>query len=128
MVFDWTLQQIIIAALVVFQLVCLFYIAGLKSTIGKLQQTVNRLSEEQQAMLSGSVGLGRKLFEVATNLNHLEQSQADLQQSTPNDKAIEQAAKMLQKGLSVEDVIDSCQISRGEAELLRDMMSANAIH
>ena len=118
MVFDWTLQQIIIAALVVFQLVCLFYIAGLKSTIGKLQQ----------AMLSGSVGLGRKLFEVATNLNHLEQSQADLQQSTPNDKAIEQAAKMLQKGLSVEDVIDSCQISRGEAELLRDMMSANAIH
>lgn len=128
MMFDWTLQEVIIAALVVFQLGCLFYIATLKSNISKLQQTVDRITEEQQAMLSGSVGLGRKLFQVATNLNQLEQSQADLQQATPNDKAIEQAAKMLQKGLSIDDVIESCQISRGEAELLRDMMSANAIH
>ena len=128
MMFDWTLQEVIIAALVVFQLGCLLYIATLKSNISKLQQTVDRITEEQQAMLSGSVGLGRKLFQVATNLNQLEQSQADLQQATPNDKAIEQAAKMLQKGLSIDDVIESCQISRGEAELLRDMMSANAIH
>ena len=89
---------------------------------------IRRLSLEIHALVSGNAGLGRRLFKVKSNLENLEKSQSDLRHNQVSDKAIDQAATMLKNGIAIDEVINSCSISRGEAELLSQMLDQRLIH
>lgn len=100
--------------------------SGARRQVKLVEKQIIALRKEQQALISGNLGMGRKLFKFKSNLAHLEQSQVDLKQTQSSDKSIEQAAVLLKKGVSIEEVISSCSISRGEAELMVEMLNNRA--
>ncbi len=123
-----SITEILMIALMVSQVVLVLAYFRLKGRVNRQQQKLEQMKSEQQAIISGSLGLGRKLFQVKNNLSHLEQHQIELQQSTASDSSIEQASKLLLKGVSINEVIETCHISRGEAELLQQMLNTAAVH
>lgn len=123
-----SITEILMIALMVSQVVLVLAYFRLKNRVNRQQQKLEQMKSEQQAIISGSLGLGRKLFQVKNNLSHLEQHQIELQQSTASDSSIEQASKLLLKGVSINEVIETCHISRGEAELLQQMLNTAAVH
>lgn len=124
----WSILEILLAVLIASQLGMVLALIRLKSRVAQQQLKIQQLKNEQQAIISGSLGLGRKLFQVKNNLSHLEQHQIELQQSSLSDSSIEQASKLILKGVSIEEVIDTCHISRGEAELLQQMLTTASVH
>ncbi|WP_144395199.1 DUF2802 domain-containing protein [Pleionea sediminis] len=123
-----TMTHLLIALLVTLQAAILFWVLQLRTQIKVQGKKIQQMNHEQQAIVSGNLGLGRKLFQFKNNLTHLEQSQVEIEQTSQNSGAFEQAAKMLRQGISIEDVIESCHISRGEAELLKEMLSTTSFH
>ncbi len=124
---DWILYMMI-ALLVVIQAASLYVIWRQHQRLSKQSSRLDELKREQHAIVSGNLGLGRKLFQFKNNLQHLEQSQVEIEQSGTNSGAFEQAAKMLRQGISIDDVVESCHISRGEAELLNQMLTTTSFH
>ena len=91
------------------------------------EQLINLL-HEQKAITSGAMGLGRRLSQFNNHLKYLEKSHEDIKQRDISDKSFEQASKLLKMGASIEDIVESCHLSRGEAELINDMLGLAALH
>ena len=89
-------------------------------------QLLDKVQHEQKALLAGSLGLGRRLTRCNSSLKHLEKSQQDLHYKETSDKSFEQASRMLQMGASIDDIIETCHLSRGEAELINDMLELSS--
>jgi hypothetical protein len=119
---------LVISVLLVLQGGLVLALIRLKIALNQQQQQIQQLKNEQQAIISGSLGLGRKLFQVKNNLSLLERYQLELQQMATNESNIEQASKLLLKGIPIEEVIETCRISRGEAELLQQMLVSSSVH
>ncbi len=92
----------------------------------QIEQDFKALVSEQHAILSSSLGLGRKLHLFKSTLAQLEQSQDEIRLQDSTGKSIEQAAKMFKQGIPIMDIVESCHISLGEAELLQQMVSSKA--
>ncbi|MEE4246568.1 MAG: DUF2802 domain-containing protein [Kangiellaceae bacterium] len=99
-----------------------------RCSLKNLNEQLALLKREQSAILSGNNGLGRRLFQVKSSLNELERSQDELMQAGFSDKSFEQASKLLTQGNSIEDVMKSCHLSLGEAELLQQMLKSSSVH
>ncbi|NVJ60307.1 MAG: DUF2802 domain-containing protein [Gammaproteobacteria bacterium] len=123
-----TLIWPLLIGLLVSQLVTLVALLYLYRKTLVQRKQIRRLSLEIHALVSGNAGLGRRLFKVKSNLENLEKTQSDLRHNHVSDKAIDQAATMLKNGISIDEVIHSCSISRGEAELLSQMLDQRLIH
>jgi hypothetical protein len=63
-------------------------------------------------------GLGVRLQEVEQQLRLLAERQDQLDLRQPADHAYRLAIKLAQKGVPVEDLVATCGINRGEAELI----------
>ncbi|NVJ51839.1 MAG: DUF2802 domain-containing protein [Gammaproteobacteria bacterium] len=116
----------LIALLGVIQMLLVALLVNQQRKVKQLSSQLTSLAKEHKALVSGSNGLGRKLYKFRHDLNHLEQSQVQLQSTQSSDKAIEQAAAMMKSGVDLNDIISSCSISRGEAELLQEMLNLRA--
>jgi hypothetical protein len=125
---SWPTLTIIIPLLFLIQVVLVYALFKLSAELKQHRQQLKELKNEQQAIISGSLGLGRKLFQVKNNLSLLERHQLELQQTATSESGIEQASKLLRKGISIDEVVETCHISRGEAELLQQMLASSALH
>lgn len=70
-----------------------------------------------------AMSVGQRLAQVEQGLRHIAKRQDELglrqeYQDDPDAKSYEQASKLLRKGAGVEELMDICGLSRGEAELL----------
>jgi hypothetical protein len=72
--------------------------------------------------------MGEKVNRMEGELKALQQRQQELgvrqdkmAQSEPHDASFEQAIKLARKGSSVEEIMEICNLSRGEAELIAMM-------
>ncbi len=79
---------------------------------------VNVLRNEIRVMNSGSIGVGRRLQQVEGRLNITVEKQQELENRDPGTLAYNQAAKLMEMGADVEDLVSSCGIARPEAELM----------
>ncbi len=79
---------------------------------------VNVLRNEICVMNSGSIGVGRRLQQVEGRLNITVEKQQELENRDPGTLAYNQAAKLMEMGADVEDLVSSCGIARPEAELM----------
>ena len=79
---------------------------------------VDDLSKEVQGISHGSMGMGRKVLSMERKIEELESTIEEIQKNDPNKVSYSEAARLVELGAGVEDLMNSCGISRPEAELV----------
>ncbi len=95
------------------------------------QALINVLRNEIRSMTSGSIGMGRRLVDTEHRLNITVQKQEELENRDPGVLAYNQAARLMEMGGNVDDLVRSCGIGRPEAELMallhRELQSTESL-
>ncbi|ALS99273.1 DUF2802 domain-containing protein [Lacimicrobium alkaliphilum] len=95
--------------------------AGFSALSAQLQEQQQQLAILQEAiheLRTGSIGVGKKVKALEAQLVQLQQKQQELEEMEPDSKLYTGAVKLLQRGASVEEVMQECELPRAEAELL----------
>lgn len=79
---------------------------------------VDELSKEIQGISHGSMGVGRKVIALEKRVELLEALIEEIQKNDPNKVSYSEASRLVELGAGVEDLMNSCGISRPEAELV----------
>lgn len=82
------------------------------------QALIDVLRNEIQAMTSSSIGMGKRLVDIEQRLNHTAEKQQELANRDPGVLAYNQAARLMEMGADVDDLVKDCGIGRPEAELM----------
>lgn len=76
--------------------------------------------EKNLAMVSkGSLGVGRRLMHAEKKLNQTMERQHEMENRDTDQLSFNQAAKLLEKGIEVDEVVGKVGITRSEAELVK---------
>ncbi|MDH5183372.1 MAG: DUF2802 domain-containing protein [Gammaproteobacteria bacterium] len=76
------------------------------------------LKSDMRALVSAAIGVGERVHRIEKSLKEVSHRQEVIDQTDPGAQAYQQAIKMAQKGSSIEELIDICGLTRGEAELI----------
>lgn len=79
---------------------------------------VKVLRNEIRAMNNASVGVGKRLQKLEHRLQITAEKQLELENRDPGALAYNQAAKLMEMGAEVEDLVSACGLGRPEAELM----------
>lgn len=85
-----------------------------------LQQLKNDVNTFQQ----GSIRMGEDLVALREQFKRMEDKQLRIEQHDPQSLPYNQAARLVSLGASVEDLTQSCGLSKAEAELVAKLHSA----
>jgi hypothetical protein len=79
---------------------------------------VAELRKEIQVMSGSTIGMGKRIIGIETKLDSSLEKQLELEQRDPDDVVYSQAARLVEMGANVDDLVHSCGIGRPEAELM----------
>ncbi|MBP0049995.1 DUF2802 domain-containing protein [Marinobacterium sp. AK62] len=117
---DYT--QLIVLGLALLALVaaaiCIHVLIRVRRQERQHQALINVLRNEIRAMTNGSIGMGKRLMAIERTLNITVEKQQELENRDPGVLAYNQAAKLMEMGASVDDLVRNCGIGRPEAELM----------
>ncbi len=124
-----TLIYISIAVLLAFFLMLLVYVnslnrslqqsqSELKQVTAMQQKQLKDLSHELQAMTSAAYGVGKRINQLSAQLRELDDRQEEFDLKEQGAQSMQQAIALVHKGASIEELMETCEMSRGEAELL----------
>jgi hypothetical protein len=83
-------------------------------TFEKLEQ----LDDELHEIRSGNQALSKKVKELVITINGLGDQQQKFAEQDPQSRFYQKAAKLIADGVTIEDVMQECDLPRAEAELL----------
>lgn len=121
-----------IAILLILFLYLAFYVNGLSKSFqnsnselkqlkqfATLQQKqLKELSHELQTMTNAAYGVGKRINQLAGQIRELDDRQEEFDLKDQGSHSMQQAIALVHKGASVEELIENCDMSQGEAELL----------
>ena len=99
-------------------LLCVFLLVRVRRQERRHQALINVLRNEIRAMTNGSIGMGNRLLAIEHKLNITVEKQQELENRDPGVLAYNQAARLMEMGADVDDLVRSCGIGRPEAELM----------
>ena len=115
------LNSLLLVGSVVIMLLAWTAIRSLRKQNRKQQQALAAVKNDLRALTTAAVSVGERLLEVERRQRRLaeRQEQVDIYESAnqPYDHAI----RMVEKGASVEQLVEVCGLSTNEAELLHMM-------
>lgn len=79
---------------------------------------IKELSKRLDAYLTGSIRMGEELHELRRVVAPLPDKLSQIEQRDPNSLSFTQAARLVGMGASVDDLTQSCGLSKAEAELI----------
>lgn len=79
---------------------------------------LDELERELRGLSNGALGVGRKLLKVEERLRESEKQIQDLSLSDPVKLSYSEAARLLEMGADIDDLVANCGLSRPEAELV----------
>ncbi|GEM_PF-171157 len=98
------------------------YVLQLKRSVVKSQQASEALmdsfSSEVQGVSHGAMGVGRKVLNLEKQLHALTISFDEMKNNDPAKVSYSEASRLVELGAGVEDLMNTCGISRPEAELV----------
>lgn len=113
---------LIVLALVLFSIIVLVITSMLWVRIRRQEKRhqvlINVLRNEIQGMTGSSIGMGKRLMTVEQKLDIAVEKQHELENRDPGVLAYNQAARLMEMGAGVDDLVKSCGIGRPEAELM----------
>jgi hypothetical protein len=83
-----------------------------------LEQRLREVSRRLDAYLTGSIRMGEELHELRRVVAPLPDKLNQMEQRDPSSFSFTQAARLVGMGASVDDLTQSCGLSRAEAELI----------
>ena len=83
----------------------------------RLQARLEQLSRELATFQQGSIRMGEEITALRQQVKRLEDKQLKLEQHDPQSLPYNQAARLVGMGASIEDLTQSCGLSKAEAEL-----------
>jgi hypothetical protein len=111
----WTLTLIAAAMLLVQSIRTRRHLARLEN---ELKGRYEELGRELHAVSSGSMGVGRRVMACEKYLHQLQGSVDELRQNDPARVSYDEASRLVGLGADIDDLMDTCGISRPEAELV----------
>lgn len=86
------------------------------------------MQNDVRSLCNAAVQVGERVNRMEKGMNGLQQRQKELgllqdkiASNEPHEISFEQAIKLARKGSSVDEIMEICDISRGEAELISMM-------
>ena len=103
-------------------------IAGFRSRAerGLREQSLRALQEELMAVNSENTALGRRLGLLEHHMAQVSTQPVKQQHAGPTGQAYEVAVNLVRKGTDVEDLVATCGLSHGEADLIKRLYGAPA--
>lgn len=102
------------------------------STIRLRQQTnsqhrkINQLNEELNALLSCSRGISEKLHSHQYQFQNIAERQDKLEVAEPGHSGYKQAIALYNRGASEDEMLTTCDLSRGEINLITHLQRAKS--
>ena len=103
---------------VIFAAYVVFLRISMSKQAAKHSESIKTINQELQAVSNGSMGIGRKLMLLEKQIAELQNSQEEMLRNDPNRVSYTEATRLVELGANVEDLMNSCGISRPEAELV----------
>ena len=92
----------------------------------QLQQQIETLSQQLAVLNKGTLGMGRRLMTAEKRLNQTMERQDSLENRESEQVSFRQAARLFERGLEMDNVIEKVGITRSEAKLV-DMFQQKQI-
>ncbi|PSJ46241.1 DUF2802 domain-containing protein [Zobellella endophytica] len=84
----------------------------------ELTRSRDSYRKQLEELQVANIGLGKKMAELTRHLGQLHEQQQELALKDPQSKLYSRAARMVQLGADVEEIMAECEMPRAEAELL----------
>jgi hypothetical protein len=98
------------------------YVVVIKRQVSRSEQLlsgrVDELSKEVKALGNSSIGIGRKALSLEDRLESLRNQLEVMRKNDPASVSYSEAMRLVELGAEVEDLMETCGISRPEAELV----------
>ncbi len=82
------------------------------------QKQLKELAHELQTMTNAAYGVGKRINVLAGQIRELDDRQEEFDLKDQGSQSMTQAIALAQKGASIDELMETCDMSRGEAELL----------
>jgi hypothetical protein len=87
---------------------------------------INNLSEEMNALLSCSRGISEKLHSHQGQFQNIAERQDKLEITETGNSGYKQAIALFNRGASEDEMLSTCDLSRGEINLITHLQKAKA--
>ncbi|WP_323752110.1 DUF2802 domain-containing protein [Marinobacter sp.] len=91
-----------------------------------LKNRCDTLGRELHATTSGSMGVGQRLVACERQLFELRNAMDEMRQNDPLRISYDEAARLVDLGADIDDLMNTCGISRPEAELVSALKKRQA--
>jgi hypothetical protein len=91
-------------------------------------QKFKELGRRLEAYLEGNVRMGEEIHELRRVVAPLPDKLSQLEQRDPSNLSFSQAARLVGLGASVDDLTQSCGLTKAEAELVSKLHQARKDH
>ena len=88
------------------------------------EQRLRELNKRLDTYLTGSIRMGEELYELRRVVAPLPEKLNQIEQRDPSSLSFTQAARLVGMGASVDDLTQSCGLSKAEAELISSLHQA----
>ena len=106
----------------------IFRIRRSQCRLASMNEQLENIGNDMRAMFSASKGVDKRLARMEKKLRLQTDRQDKLELHEPNLQAYGQAARLVRKGADADELVDTCGLSRGEAELIMFLNSEQANH
>lgn len=89
------------------------------------EQRLRELNKRLDTYLTGSIRMGEELYELRRVVAPLPEKLNQIEQRDPSSLSFTQAARLVGMGASVDDLTQSCGLSKAEAELISRLHQAS---
>lgn len=91
-----------------------------------LKSRCDTLGKELHATTSGSLGVGQRLVACERQLHELSRTLEEMRQNDPLRISYDEASRLVDLGADIDDLMNTCGISRPEAELVSALKKRRA--
>lgn len=84
----------------------------------QLKERCDTLGRELHATCSGSMGVGQRVVACERQLHELRGMMDEMRQNDPLRVSYDEASRLVELGADIDDLMNTCGISRPEAELV----------
>lgn len=81
-------------------------------------ERVHQLEQELAALCNASVGAGEHVLRLEQQMQRIIERQNGLEMRSVGDRPYNQASQLVNRGANIDELVDTCGLTHGEAELL----------
>lgn len=100
------------------QIIALMRLHRTRQRCEDLEQWLRKNTSDLAAFEKAAIGAGERLVRMEQQVRRLVERQDQVEMYSSNDRPYSQAIQLVQRGASVEELISTCGLTRGEAELI----------